>query len=37
MTLRKFRDALIVMITFVAVLWVLQEVNWADGYRLDTE
>ena len=37
MTLRKFRDALIVMITFVAVLWVLQVVNWADGYRLDSE
>jgi membrane associated rhomboid family serine protease len=37
MTLRKFRDALIVMGAFLVVLWVLQVVNWADGYRLDTE
>src|SRR5580693_4083780 len=37
MTLRNFRDALIVMGAFLAVLWVLQVVNWADGYRLDTE
>src|SRR5580693_9586006 len=37
MTLRKFRDALIVMGAFLAVIWVLQVVNWADGYRLDTE
>lgn len=37
MTLRKFRDALIVMGVFLAVLWVLQIANWADGYRLDTE
>jgi membrane associated rhomboid family serine protease len=37
MTLRKFRDALIVMGAFLAVLWVLQIANWADGYRLDTE
>jgi membrane associated rhomboid family serine protease len=37
MSLRKFRDALIVMGAFLAVIWVLQVVNWADGYRLDTE
>ena len=37
MTLRKFRDALIVMGAFLVVLWVLQVVNWADGYRLDGE
>jgi membrane associated rhomboid family serine protease len=36
-SLRKFRDALIVMGAFLAVLWILQVVNWADGYRLDTE
>jgi membrane associated rhomboid family serine protease len=37
MTLRKFRDALIVMGVFLGVIWVLQVVNWAVGYRLDTE
>ena len=37
MSLRKFRDALIVMGVFLAVIWVLQVVNWADGYRLDSE
>ncbi|HEY6492130.1 MAG TPA: rhomboid family intramembrane serine protease [Trebonia sp.] len=37
MTLRKFRDALIVMGAFLALIWILQVVNWADGYRLDTE
>src|ERR1700744_4629430 len=37
MTLRKFRDALIVMGVFLGVIWLLQVVNWADGYRLDTE
>ena len=37
MTLRKLRDALIVMGAFLVVLWALQVVNWADGYRLDTE
>jgi membrane associated rhomboid family serine protease len=36
-SLRKFRDALIVMGAFLAVLWILQVVNWADGYRLDNE
>ena len=37
MSLRKFRDALIVMGVFLAVIWILQVANWADGYRLDTE
>jgi membrane associated rhomboid family serine protease len=37
MTLRKFRDALIVMGVFVGVIWALQVANWADGYRLDSE
>ncbi len=37
MSLRKFRDALIVMGAFLAVIWVLQVANWADGYRLDSE
>src|SRR6202789_1333649 len=37
MTLRKFRDALIVMGAFLAVIWLLQVVNWSDGYRLDSE
>jgi membrane associated rhomboid family serine protease len=37
MTLRKFRDALIVMGVFLGVIWLLQVFNWADGYRLDTE
>src|SRR6202012_5009006 len=35
MSLRRFRDALIVMGAFLAVLWILQVLNWADGYRLD--
>jgi membrane associated rhomboid family serine protease len=37
MSLRKFRDALIVMGAFLAVIWLLQVFNWADSYRLDTE
>jgi membrane associated rhomboid family serine protease len=37
MTLRKFRDALIIMGAFLAVIWLLQVLNWADGYRLDSE
>src|ERR1700761_2465968 len=37
MTLRKFRDALIVMGVFLGVIWLLQVANWADGYRLDNE
>lgn len=35
MSLRKVRDALIVMVGFCALIWVLQVVNWADSYRLD--
>jgi membrane associated rhomboid family serine protease len=35
MSLRKFRDALIVMGAFLAVIWLLQVLNWADSYRLD--
>jgi membrane associated rhomboid family serine protease len=37
MTLRKFRDALIVMGAFLGAIWLLQVLNWADGYRLDAE
>ena len=37
MSLRTFRNALIVMGAFLAVIWVLQIVNWADHYRLDIE
>src|SRR5580704_7867575 len=37
MSLRTFRNALIVMGAFLAVIWVLQVVNWADGYRLNLQ
>ncbi|MGH3215746.1 MAG: rhomboid family intramembrane serine protease [Trebonia sp.] len=37
MSVRKLRDALVVMGAFVALLWVLQVFNWADGYRLDVD
>jgi membrane associated rhomboid family serine protease len=37
MTLRKLRDAVIVMTAFLALIWLLQIVNVADGYRLDAE
>jgi len=37
MSLRKFRDALIVMGVFLSVIWILQVFNWADGYRLDAQ
>ena len=37
MTVRKFRDAVIVMGAFLAIIWVLQLFNWADGYRLDAD
>jgi membrane associated rhomboid family serine protease len=37
MSFGKFRDALIVMGTFLAVIWVLQVFNWMAGYRLDSE
>jgi membrane associated rhomboid family serine protease len=32
---RRLRDALIVMMTFLLLLWVIQAANWADGYGLD--
>ena len=32
---RRLRDALIVMMTFLLLLWVIQTANWADGYGLD--
>jgi membrane associated rhomboid family serine protease len=37
MSMRKLRDALVLMGAFVALLWVLQVFNWADGYRLDVD
>jgi len=37
MSVRKLRDALVLMGAFVALLWVLQVFNWADGYRLDMD
>ncbi len=36
MSLTKVRDALVVMVGLLVLLWVLQAANWADGYRLDT-
>jgi membrane associated rhomboid family serine protease len=29
------RKALFVMVGFLAILWVIQLINWVDGYRLD--
>jgi membrane associated rhomboid family serine protease len=37
MTLRTFRNALIVMGAFLVLIWGLQVLNWADAYRLDTD
>ena len=37
MSLRQLRDAVVLMGAFLALIWVLQVANWADGYRLDTE
>jgi membrane associated rhomboid family serine protease len=37
MSVRKVRDALVLMGAFIALIWILQVFNWADGYRLDTE
>src|SRR5437762_12697234 len=34
-SLRNLRNALIVMGAFLALIWILQIVNWADSYRLD--
>ena len=35
MSLRNLRNALLVMGAFLALIWILQVVNWADSYRLD--
>lgn len=35
MSVRKVRDALAIMVAFLALIWALQVFNWADGYRLD--
>jgi membrane associated rhomboid family serine protease len=32
MSVRKLRDAFVLMGAFVALIWVLQVFNWADGY-----
>jgi membrane associated rhomboid family serine protease len=37
MSVRKVRDAFVLVGGFVALIWVLQVFNWADGYRLDAE
>jgi membrane associated rhomboid family serine protease len=37
MSVRKLRDAFLLVGGFVALIWMLQVFNWADGYRLDTE
>ncbi len=37
MSVRKVRDALVLMGGFLALIWVLQIFNWADGYRLDVD
>jgi membrane associated rhomboid family serine protease len=34
-SLVKVRDALVVMVGLLVLLWVIQAANWADGYRLD--
>jgi membrane associated rhomboid family serine protease len=33
----KLRDAVVVMAGFLALIWALQVLNWADGYRLDAD
>lgn len=35
MSIRQLRDALVMMASFVVLLWVVQVANWADGYHLD--
>jgi membrane associated rhomboid family serine protease len=37
MSLRNLRNALIVMGAFLALIWLLQVLNWTDHYRLDQE
>jgi membrane associated rhomboid family serine protease len=34
-SITKVRDALVVMVGLLVLLWVIQAANWADGYRLD--
>jgi membrane associated rhomboid family serine protease len=34
-SITKVRDALVVMVGLLVLLWVIQVANWADGYRLD--
>ena len=36
MSLAKARDALLVMVGLLVLLWTVQAVNWADSYRLNT-
>ena len=35
--LAEARNALFVMVAFVAILWIVQIANWADHYRLSFE
>jgi membrane associated rhomboid family serine protease len=35
MSVRKLRDAVVLMGAFLALIWILQVFNWADSYRLD--
>src|ERR1700729_327432 len=35
--LAEARKALFVMVGFIALIWILQVINWADGYRLNSE
>jgi membrane associated rhomboid family serine protease len=37
MSVRKVRDALVLVGGFVALIWVLQVFNWAVGYRMDLQ
>ena len=37
MSVRQVRDALVLMGSFIALIWILQVFNWADGYRLDMQ
>jgi membrane associated rhomboid family serine protease len=32
----KVRDALLAMVSFLVLLWIIQAANWADGYGLDS-
>jgi membrane associated rhomboid family serine protease len=37
MSVRKVRDAFVLMVAFLVLLWAIQVFNWADGYRLDAD